>query len=324
MNKIISIIIPLYNSEKYISDCLETTIAQDLSTDSYEVIVVNDGSSDNGPAIVKDYIDKYPFIRMVSQPNLGLSEARNTGIEQAQGDYVVLLDSDDWLGINCLNKISSLCEKYDLDLLRFCGANVINGEAKRRFSIAEGGVKEGKAFLDIDIHVAAPFTVYKKAFLKCNNLRFYPGIFHEDIDFTPRAYYYAKKVYAINDICYYVRQTPGSITRSVNVKKALDLVFIISRTEEFYKVVSKDVQLFFHDRIGATLNLAMHQALAMNPEQKKAIEEAIYGIRNTFYHLKKSSLRRYRVEWLLFNLFPQKTIRLFRVMMFFSGKKKSN
>lgn len=104
----LSIIIPVYNCEKYLEDCLLSCLEQDIPKSNYEIICINDGSSDNSEDILSDYSFKYPNIKYFSQMNKGVSSARNYGIEMAQGDFIMFLDADDFLADNCLDELKGL------------------------------------------------------------------------------------------------------------------------------------------------------------------------------------------------------------------------
>ena len=109
---LISIIIPIYNVEKYIFTCLESIVSQPLKEDNnIEIIVVNDGTPDNSMSIVNEYVSKYPNIYVYEQFNQGPSIARNMAISKANGDYILFVDSDDWLLPNSLNGIFEIIQK---------------------------------------------------------------------------------------------------------------------------------------------------------------------------------------------------------------------
>ena len=113
----ISVIIPVYNNEKYIARCLDSVLAQTYS--DWEAVVVNDGSTDNSGAIIRSYAEKDARIRYLEQANQGVSAARNFGIDQAQGGYILFLDSDDWLDNNVLEKLFSVMVADDLDCVSY-------------------------------------------------------------------------------------------------------------------------------------------------------------------------------------------------------------
>ena len=116
-NTFLTIVIPVYNVEKYIEKCLLSCVHQDIPSDSYEIIVVNDGTKDNSLRIAESIATTHSNISIVSQQNKGLSAARNTGLKLAKGNYIWFIDSDDWIEDNCL---SSICQRLaqDIDILQ--------------------------------------------------------------------------------------------------------------------------------------------------------------------------------------------------------------
>ena len=114
----LSIIIPVYNVEKYISRCLDSLLDQDLHTSDYEIIVVNDGSNDKSLEIAQSYARNNNVI-IIDQKNGGVGNARNSGLMAARGNYVYFIDPDDYLISNCLNKLVTSCEANNLDILTF-------------------------------------------------------------------------------------------------------------------------------------------------------------------------------------------------------------
>ena len=119
--QLLSIIVPVYNVEEYLPHCINSLLDQGLTEKQYEIILVNDGSTDNSPVICQSYVDKYPFIHCYSQKNQGLSGARNTGMKHVKGKYVQFVDSDDFLQPNSIKAVLEAAEKYDADLAFFQG-----------------------------------------------------------------------------------------------------------------------------------------------------------------------------------------------------------
>ena len=314
---LISIIIPVYNVEKYVERCLLSCVRQDLSINEYEIVVVNDGSKDNSLEIVKEISSKYKNIKIFSQENGGLSIARNVGVQNACGDYIMFLDSDDWIADNCLKKIVAICEKNDLDMLSFCAADVIGCDTPvRRFSHESFCVYEGKQRLKKGyMPICAPFSVYKRNFLIANRLSFYPSIFHEDNEFKPRAFYCASKVMDINDIVYYVYHNPDSITRTINPQKAFDLIKVCDSLHDFCMNVEETMyQVGFFYNIGLSLNCALHQTKYMNKFEKKRFNNCISEKKHLFSDLKKSHIWKYKLEGILFSVFPKWSLKIFWIM----------
>ena len=311
----LSIVIPMYNAAASIEKCLVSTQQQDIPSTDYEVIVINDGSTDDSSLVATEVAAKYENILIYSQENGGLSVARNAGLDKAKGDYIMFLDSDDWIAENCLQKIVTTCEEKNLDMLRICAANVIDGVPKRRYSLEENRVISGSEVLLGNTPACAPFSIYRRQFLNKHQLRFYPGIFHEDNEFTPRAFYLAQRVAGLNDIIYYVYQTQGSITRSVNVKKPLDITIVMRHLDVFcQKYVKTSDKHIFYRIIASDMNAALHQTLKMNKEDRKKVNDAFYKIRHLFVHACKSPRWDYRLAGWLYTLFPHHVVEVYRIL----------
>ena len=127
---IFSIIVPVYNVEKYIEKCLSSLIGQ-IKFDEYEVIVVNDGSKDGSEEIVRHFCETYDNFMLINQKNGGLSDARNTGIKNAKGDYVIFLDGDDFFSENALEKLSQEIKQHNFpDIIYTYYTNVVENQKK--------------------------------------------------------------------------------------------------------------------------------------------------------------------------------------------------
>ena len=157
----LSIIIPMYNAASSIERCLVSTQRQNIAKTDYEVIVINDGSTDNSLEVANGVASRYSNIQLYSQENGGLSRARNAGLDKAKGDYIFFLDSDDSIAENCLEKIISKCKEHNLDILRICAANVIDGVPKRRFTLNED---KGISLFNISSDIFAILTVKEYSF----------------------------------------------------------------------------------------------------------------------------------------------------------------
>lgn len=120
----LSIIVPIYKVEEFLRKCVDSLLAQDMSSDEYEIILVDDGSPDECPAICDVYAAKFENIRVIHRKNGGLSAARNSGIEVAQGEYVMFVDSDDYIEPNLLDNLVGIMDEKQLDVLRYNYQNV--------------------------------------------------------------------------------------------------------------------------------------------------------------------------------------------------------
>lgn len=318
---VLSIIIPAYKVEKYLEKCVRSVMSQDIPFSAYEVIVINDGSPDNSLQVAEALANEFTNLRVISQPNGGLSAARNTGMKNAQGMYYMFLDSDDWIAENCLGKLIRKLEDENPDCLVFSAANVINGVPVRRKSYMDETPIQGKKLMRRGVEPCAPFAIWKASFLKEHNLSFYEGIFHEDSEFTPRAYYYAKKVSLTNDIIYYVYQNPNSITRSVNPKKSFDLVNVVcKRLSEFVSEVDTEDRYIYHNLVALYLNNAMANILRSAKEEQLKLNNCLVQNRAFWRSLIKSTILKYRIEGLLFYMFPKNPFCIYRTLQFFHRK----
>ena len=239
MNKIyFSIIIPVYNVEQYLKACLDTVIAQNYS--DFEVICVNDGSTDGSRSILDEYAAKYSNISIINQENKGLSAARNAGIRAAKGDYIFFLDSDDWIEPDTLKILAD--KQNGEDLLCFNGRRYFEDG---RTETPDTGIVEDRltgweyynkyALVSRKFHfVCTVLRLYRREYLLKNNLFFEEGIYHEDNLFTPLACYYAKSVKVIPDILYVYRIREGSITQTTNVQRLFDMITVANKLAAFF------------------------------------------------------------------------------------------
>ena len=210
-----SIIIPVYNVEKYIGKCL-SSIANQTYKD-YEVIVVNDGTQDNSIAIA----EKYP-VKIINQKNQGLSVARNTGVKHATGEYLIFLDSDDYIEKNLLKEIDKSL-KNSPDLVRFQIQEVFENEKTIKYSETPFSEKIGEeAFkLITKYHFVENAWCYaiKRNYYQKEKFSFKPGTIHEDFGLIPLMIIKSKKVNSISYIGYNYLQREGSIMSAKNYEK---------------------------------------------------------------------------------------------------------
>ena len=228
--KRISIIVPIYNVENKLKKCIDSLLLQD---GNIQLILVNDGSTDNSAKMAKEYLAKYPNkIKYFEKENGGLSDARNFGLQYATGDYISFIDADDYITPNLYLDL----EKYmneNYDLIRFkmniVGENdeLINENFTPTF-YNKSGEEAFEILYKADVMmVTACNYIYKREFWQENNFKYKKGLYHEDFGLTPLIILKAKKV-ASTDIGYYnYVQTSNSITRGNNktiYKRAQDLL----------------------------------------------------------------------------------------------------
>ncbi len=230
----LSVIVPVYNVEVFLEKCIFSIYQQDLSHDAYEIIAVNDGSTDSSPEVLKRLQETVVNLKIVHQENRGLSGARNSGFDAAQGDYIICVDSDDYLLPNTLEFLTSQAIEKDLDILEFAAHGV--DEQKKTVYVASntsnGEILRGEAYLSkIRYMNSACNKVYKRSFLNEHELRFMEGVYIEDIEFNSRAVFYANRVEATDYVAAHFLQRMGSITRTQNFKKKEKMIY------DIYKVI---------------------------------------------------------------------------------------
>ena len=324
-NMKISIIIPIYNVEKYVEKTLNSVCNQDF--DDYEIIIVNDGSPDNSLNICKEFTSRSPRnIRIISQANGGLSKARNTGFDNAKGEYIWFIDSDDWIKENCLKEIVAMLTD-NVDELVIGAANVSDNGAiineRNLFPKFDKSTVSGKEAWNLGINqlCAAVFTIYRREFLIKNNLRFMEGIYHEDAEFCPRASYLSSTIRYMSSVIYYVRQNPNSITRSFNEKKSFDDIIVAQSLLKFIEKehISGAIRTSFLRFISIIINNAFHDIALGDKSTVKAFEEYFLKSRVSSALLSSKQLK-YMVECFLIscNIAPLK------VYKFLSSFRKSS
>lgn len=309
----ISLIIPAYNVDKYIEDCLYSCINQEVSPRTYEIVVVNDGSTDKTESIINRFIKENPKyqIKIISQENRGLSVARNIGVKYSTGEFIWFIDSDDWIRQSCLSEIISILELHpSLDMLKFTATDVI-GEKNIKRSITscfdKGLITNGASLLNFNpIPVCATLYVVRKSLLIEKNIFFLQGVFHEDMEFSPRLYNMASKVYVINKSFYYIRQTPGSITRSINPKKSFDLFIIIrSLLQYMNKDKAKSIKGFYQI-ILLCLNSSFKNISYCTKKDQALLISSFKELNLSFRVFFSSQVMKYRIQGVFYSLLDKK------------------
>lgn len=242
-----SIIVPVYNAEKYLNKCLDSIINQTYQ--DFELIIINDGSKDHSQQIINKYLQRYSLkIRSFSKENGGLSDARNYGVKKAEGDYIIFIDSDDYINEKLLEELEAIIKNENSDVI---GYNIVNLNCN--YEKMEVNLKppcnnlngedaiiklvSGKQYFE----PACGFA-YNLKYWNNNDFTYMKGIYHEDFALTPLVILKAQKVSFINFDGYYYIHTQNSITRNVDIteekKRAYDLLkgydYLYEEIEKFH------------------------------------------------------------------------------------------
>ena len=231
-----SIIVPVYKVENYLEKCVLSLINQTFK--EIEIILVDDGSPDNCPAMCDNFALRDSRVHVIHKPNGGLSEARNAGLSVARGDYVLFVDSDDYIEVTTCEKFQKFLYK-DIDII-IGQALVENGICELKHIDDIEQIFDGKKYLLKALKqgkapMAVWLNVYRREFLLINQLSFKLGILHEDEQFTPRVFLAAKKV-LVTDIAFYhyVIRNNSIMTKLDKRKNIVDLYNTCIELERVY------------------------------------------------------------------------------------------
>ncbi|MBR2458402.1 MAG: glycosyltransferase [Bacteroidaceae bacterium] len=300
----LSIIIPVYKVEQYIEKCLVSCLEQDIPHTDYEIIVVNDGSPDKSLQIAEDIASKVVNMCIISQPNGGLSVARNAGLKVAKGEYVWFIDSDDWIEKNCLAALIAQMDGTDVIHIGHCLSYSSHTIVCIPKEIAQGESIIKRGFLR-----PAPFYIMRLEFLKSNDLNFKEGIYHEDTEFTPRMLYLCKSLKVHQHSVYYYLQRENSITSTVNPKRGFDLLIVAESLYKFRNdVVSIEYHKYFNKLIASCINASLNVISKSSREKKKQWTCEIKKRKHLFKAMLGCNKLKYKLQGAAFLATPARCI----------------
>lgn len=237
-----SFIVPVYNTEKYLKKCLDSLVNQTYK--DFEIIVVNDGSTDKSSNIISKYQKKYKNIIVIDKENEGLSMARNRGVQKSSGKYIIFVDSDDYVSNKLLEEVDKKID--DSDILRFQIATEDEEYTKINEYHEEGfeSMCGYDAFKNLSsYHFVEPAWCYviRKNYYIENKFSFKKGVYHEDFGLIPYVIYKARKVKSIDFIGYYYIQRNGSIMNNNDYKKTVKKAFDMLEQYKTMRLFAKNI-----------------------------------------------------------------------------------
>ena len=237
----VSIVIPVYNVEEYLRDCLDSIINQTLK--DIEIICINDGSTDNSLQILEEYAQKDNRIILLEQENQGQGIARNNGIAIAKGKYIGFVDSDDFISKDYFKALyeTIILEDSDIvftdNIIEFENKNQIK-EQKNKKRSKTASIIVTPQVVDKYMHNCVIWTkLYKTSMLKENNIYFVSKLKYEDLLYYYAVMIYSKRISFCNEGVYYYRKNPAGTTRKAKTEDNLDMLKIF---EEIYKLFDKN------------------------------------------------------------------------------------
>ena len=236
----LSIVIPVYNVEKYLAKCLDSVTYPGL--EDYEIVVINDGSTDSSLSVAEDYARRFPgLIRVISTENGGLGAARNVGLEAARGEFLLFLDSDDYLREGALPEIMEKLNE-DFDILIY-GILSVTEDGSVLDDIPRCG-REGPLSLAAYPRLllcppSACSKICRRSLFIDSGLRFPSRVWYEDLRTMPKLYLLTDKIIATDSQWYIYVQRSGSITRSVNLERNLEIIEALDDLNGYYQARGK-------------------------------------------------------------------------------------
>lgn len=313
----ISVIVPVYNVEKYLKKCLDSLVKQKFN--SYEVLVVNDGSPDNSQEIVDEYVKKYPkIIKSFIKENGGVSSARNYGINKAKGEYIAFVDSDDYVDKHYLSSLYNTAVEEQADIV-VCD---LYKKTDDKVEVMRGYVNHTEDKIK-NLMVAIPAVwnkLFKRELFKETNILFPDRIYCEDLAVVARILCNAKKVAYIDKPLYYYLIRSGSLSHQVkyNPKTAdiftsLKIIRDYFKDNEFYQKYKTELEYIHivHLIHGYMVNIYKYdESIPKNKEVVSLMKELFPKWKRNFYY-KKHELK-YKI---VCNLIYNKQIKLMRIIL---------
>lgn len=308
----ITVIIPVYNVERYLSECIESVLEQDY--DNKEILIINDGSTDGSKEIIEKYKKNNTCVRVVETENRGLSMARNLGMDLALGDFILFLDGDDYLLPNTLTKCIESIEKYKTDIVLFSGEIINLSKESTKFSnlyysrplelvnkpLQSKYLFEKLVLLKKYIPSACLYMFKKDKF---KLIEFYPGILFEDNLFTTKLLIHSPDSYAvcIPDKLYMRRIREGSITNQTMTFNHLNSYFII--VEELLKIKAEKLEASTLKALEIFIQKIIVGCIETNSKLKKSQQVNFFRFKIISY-LRKLELKHIKFPTIILLLFP--------------------
>ena len=224
----VSVIVPVYNTEIYLRKCLESLVHQTLH--DFEVIIVNDGSTDSSSTIIAEYMQKYPYIKAFNKQNGGMSSARNVGLDYATGEYIAFVDSDDYVEMTFLERMYEKIKETESDVV-ICGYYAITEKDRELIKCHMNLSPDQKVEF-----LLSPPMVWNKMFKKeiFDKLRFKQDIFYEDLDICLKMVNYINRVSFVDDALYdyYVQHSGSVMTQKSFNNHLLDIFTVLEENKK--------------------------------------------------------------------------------------------
>ena len=288
----VSIIVPVYNVEKYLDKCLNSLVNQTLK--DIEIIVVNDGSPDNSSKIIEKYKTKYSNIKVLNQDNQGLSDARNNALHLVKSDYIMYVDSDDYINEDMVEKMYSVSINEDSDVV-ICGNNVVD----ENYSILSSSFPNNRTYKNsiekiIFGNMCVWNKLYKKDLIVKNKFKFRSRVWYEDIDFSFKVCTSAKKISFLDENLYNYLLRENSIMSSKNLERNLEIlstfeeIINYAKKKQIFKEYYNEIEFLNIDHIYISTITRILLSNSTQKKQKEIISKIINYINSNFPRYKNN------------------------------------
>lgn len=306
--KKISIIVPIYKVEKYLERCVKSLINQTYA--NIEIILVDDGSPDNCPKICDEISKIDSRIKVIHKENGGLSDARNCGLLKASGDYVLFVDSDDYIELDACKRLSNAIKQSHIDLVIGEYKEIRNNEItlKKHSNLSENRVYDAKDYVISSIkcdewYAPAWLNLYRREFLIENNLYYKVGIYYEDIEMLPRLFLANPKIIYVEYPFYnYVIRENSIMTSGKTLEKVQMSLEIYKEWLELFSNINDDLYRKYLYGILIKYYIATARQINFNGWMIKKMDFC--------FALKYSLNYREKLKVMMYNFFPKQYIRI--------------
>ena len=294
----ISVIVPVYNVEAYLRECLDSLVNQTI--DDYEIIAVDDGSTDGSPAILAEYADRFPkLIRIITVENGGQGRARNFGIDEAQGEYLAFIDSDDYISSVMLERMYCLAKEKDSNIVA-CDFIQVNSDASKL--VLPATLKE-------DIILSFAGSASNKIFRRSavGKIRFPEHLKYEDFEFSAKMIALSAGIEYLREPLYFYRCGQISTMHNQNSEMNLDILSVMDHLKQFFEETCQK-ESYEYLLINHVLLDAVKRVEAQNGTNKKIVlEKLVLYVKENIKNLngcksfRRESVGRKAVMWMNYN-----------------------
>lgn len=271
-NTLVSVIIPVYNVEKYLCRCLDSVLSQNYP--NFEIILVDDGSTDDSGDICDEYARKDSRIKLIHKKNGGSSDARNKGLGMVSGDYLTFIDSDDYVHEDYVSKMLEACEANNCEITQCSFEKGRRDKFTSQRNASRIGIMDHYKIFEGNILKTTVWGKLYKSYL-FSTIRFPEGKIHEDEFVTYRAVYKANQIAVLSDQLYYYFQSDNSVMRNQNEKIRLDFLEAYAERVSFFQNAQEDRLVILTKKelaINAMLYYVKYTCISKSGLKKKLIQ----------------------------------------------------